>query len=547
MEDLLQCFQTRQVALDTSMLGAGKTYTSSYVASKLGLPVIVVCPASLTSKWEDMRDRSVNINKSISYTALAGKRVAGSRDRVLPHKLLVRRDYTDENDVARVDFRPSAWLMDRIGQGVLLVIDESQAVKNSSVQSLAVGAVLEKALLPDNPSRVLLMSGSPIDKAGQWVSYLRVLGVISSSLSLSDVRAGTVSTPGIEEYAQRAPLTFGIEAAHLAPPPDVLGVARKAECERWLYQNFVAEVLPRIGCAMTPSGLSSGRFVRDVFYDHAAEDRRKVRSALRALRKAEQELQERSSRGLGALTLAMQKLEMAKVNTFAREVLRIVAGEPRAHVVVGMNYIGSIEDTYAIIQEGLADGTAEVALVWGKTPLEKRAELTARFQDPEDPLRVLVCNTKVISTGIDLDDKRGDCPRTALISPTHHTVDMYQVTRRFFRTDSKSEPTVNVVFMSQDGSEENAAETHPERRVLDLMEGKGGVMKEVCRQQAEAGVLFPSDHSRVVCDVNGEIKEMAREPTVSGEKRGRGAEAEAEAEAKTEACSSNPAKRAACV
>jgi hypothetical protein len=66
-----------------------------------------------------------------------------------------------------------------LDEGLLIIVDEIQNIKNISSQFLAVQALLKPVLdsSMDNPSRVLLLSGSPIDKVEHTVHMFRSLQI----------------------------------------------------------------------------------------------------------------------------------------------------------------------------------------------------------------------------------------------------------------------------------------------------------------------------------------------------------------------------------
>ena len=85
--------QRHPVALDRSMLGAGKTFTTTYLAREMDLPhVVVIAPVSVKPKWAGMaRDYGLRVSRLLGYSELRSVRCRQPR-----HGLLVRRDYTKQ-------------------------------------------------------------------------------------------------------------------------------------------------------------------------------------------------------------------------------------------------------------------------------------------------------------------------------------------------------------------------------------------------------------------------------------------------------------------
>ena len=64
---LISILDKYPLAFDFSMMGTGKTYTSSFIGKNYK-NVIVVCPVSIKSKWEYMKSYyNINITKRIRF------------------------------------------------------------------------------------------------------------------------------------------------------------------------------------------------------------------------------------------------------------------------------------------------------------------------------------------------------------------------------------------------------------------------------------------------------------------------------------------------
>ncbi len=101
-KSLIEILKRSIVAFDMSMMGAGKTYVSSEVAIRFGFKnIVVVCPASVSGKWEEMREFGLGSDNSdtnlmvLSYEGLRSTTPRGldlGTPRLLSHGLLYRKD-----------------------------------------------------------------------------------------------------------------------------------------------------------------------------------------------------------------------------------------------------------------------------------------------------------------------------------------------------------------------------------------------------------------------------------------------------------------------
>ena len=90
--DKLACHKSM---IDLSLIGRGKTYTTSYVATVLKSIVVVVCPASVETKWKEMKTvHNAPIWKVISYESLRGV-----KNKQPGHMLLQRFDKQNRKGV----------------------------------------------------------------------------------------------------------------------------------------------------------------------------------------------------------------------------------------------------------------------------------------------------------------------------------------------------------------------------------------------------------------------------------------------------------------
>ncbi|KAG5189010.1 hypothetical protein JKP88DRAFT_287015 [Tribonema minus] len=514
-------------ALDFSML-SGKTYTACQLAFDLGMQhVIVVAPNAVLSKWHDMKERyGVPLKGAYAFTF-----VKGTRGRQPRHGLLARTDTVEFKE--RAGRRMTVRRVTMVNEGLLLVVDEIQNIKNVSYQMLACRMLMAPvlgvlstadALKPPNASRVLLLSGSPMDKPEQARNLFVSLGVLRAR-RLCDYHIGGqyYTYRGLDEIrAFCAPLPGYVDVNPAA------GNFNMGDCVKAAYGVFQGAFKPAFARAMPPPRAAA---VLDERNGHfavlPADDRRAVTAAIAELQRAAiAELQRvccydaqtdtvdlsqslEQNQVFAAITLALVKIETAKTETLARIAQRALAEHPQRKVVVCVNYT----DTLRRLAQRLH---AHAPLVLhGEVPKGAARDAVVRaFQRPDAARRLLIGNLGMCSTGIDLDDKHGAFPRVCFVSPQFNTITLYQLTHRFLRLDTRSDARVYMVYGKLHGVRETS--------ILDALARKGRVVKETTAEQAAAGVKFPADFPLDYEDIEEPADEPEGAPDVKEEEGGEG-------------------------
>lgn len=461
VQRLKSILSTSRFALDLSALGSGKSYTTMQLAKDLNLALIIVAPVSVKTKWRELQaTHDLNIAALLSYQEVRSIKCSQPK-----HGLLHRIDHPPPADGPEPppEFKPTQKFLEMVSQGVLLVFDEIQALKNNSATTHACGALIQAA------SKVLLLSGSPIDKKPQVAQLFSTLGVIKEPLCFFDRRTQSYYSPGFEQFLRYA-ATFGSIPTHPYRNPAI--------CTAELYRIFQRNIKPKISSAMQPTQNRVSILKQNSYFKLENQD------SIALLDKAIQGLKTAASfqaqgADLGNITLALMQLETAKLETFVRLAQQTLIANPQAKVALCMNFSASIKD---LTEHPVLAPYSPLTLT-GATSEKNRTRAIQKFQEPSTSHRLLICNSAACNAGIDLDDKHGAFPRTVYVSPSYHTISLYQLCHRFLRQDTASQATVHMVYI----------QGHAETRVLTSLAAKSSIMKETTAEQARAGALFPCD------------------------------------------------------
>jgi hypothetical protein len=475
VEKLSKILTSNYVAFDMSMMGSGKTYTSSEIAKRFKFPhVCVICPATVESKWKEMAKYGINFTRIISYQGLRSRK--GSTP---THGLLERHDSDDQE--TSVFFTATDLLKQITQEGCLFIFDESQNVKNKNDQWHACKTLIYNVIKTGGTSRCLLLSGTPIDKEEHAINLMSMIGFIrSGKLYMYNKIEGLLRLYGAQEL-----INF-CKSIDRTRTEDFLARNRftKDTVHHNCYLMFQEIIKDHITSSIPPKKFDLDMDCKNGYYNLVNEDdQTNLIKAINLLNTAVRYNEEANSvdiqgDNMASITKALMKIEDAKVKTFIRLGKLVLENDPTSKVGIFVNYTTSLEK----ITESFKDYNP--IILHGKIPKEKRQRLIDDYQKPDLTHRVIIANLQVCSTGIDLDDKHGGFKRYAFASPNYVILALQQLIYRFRRTNSKSSAKFRFVY-GKCGRREVS--------ILNALARKTSILKDTLKDQVEANVKFPGE------------------------------------------------------
>lgn len=463
-------------ALDLSVMGCGKTYTTS----KIGMDythVVVVAPVSVQAKWAKMQQQfGLPIVANLSYASLRG-----TARGTLKNGLLTRHQMGPKE---RPHFESTQHLLQLCQDRTLFIFDECQHLKNDSSQTRA-AAALVTAAKRSGLSKVLLLSGSPFDKREHVFNFLNLLDIIPSSRGFGITR---YDRSQYQHYYTPNARNFLKDCCSLDKDASTYLIHTRYHNSRCItpyrgqetvYYLFQTVFKPSIQSAMALPPLPVKVLKFNAFYS-ISPDTDNFHHLARGVADLQRVYTQDRPDSMMAISAALKCIEQAKVDLFAHIVRNKLGAvdSGKGKVVVAVNFsntIATLTQTLQKYQPLVLDGSVNAI---------KRADIIQAFR--EDPCkRLLISNLAVCSTGIDLDDKVGDAPRFCLVSPTYSTIALHQLGHRFMRTDTRSDAHLHMVYVH--GAHEAS--------IIAALSRKSGVMKETTPQQ-RAEVTFPGDFAQ---------------------------------------------------
>jgi len=471
--------------IDGSAMGTGKTYIAAAVSQHFSLPCIVVCQLSARRIWQTvLGEHGIPVydlpetGGIISYDTLRSR--AGHQPK---HGLLTRVDNEDG-----AHFYPTVLFSQLVQQGVLLVFDECQKLKNTSDQHKAAKALIAHLYAVAGKSRVAFLSGTFLDQEIQVVRFLRLIGFINSR-NLYTMRGGESQNQGLEElydWARRIDAQ-GLERFLSDNPP----VYTQRSIKEHIYNLFREVIRPKIMSVMPQPDINATNDIKNGFYRLDDEDLQLYRKGMNALATTlrwnddREEIQGKMH--MGEITKALVTIQKAKAGAmirvakqFLRERMRDQAGRVLTPKVI------LYSDYYDVIDRLLTELKEYNPLeLTGRVTEDKRNKNIDLFQAGNDEYRLLIGNPVVGGVGINLHDTTGLFPRIMLIMPGYRGNELQQTTGRTYRLGANGMVKTRFFYGLADSREMS---------IMDALYRKGQVMKDLLPEQVEGGVIFPSDY-----------------------------------------------------
>ena len=465
--------------IDGSEMRTGKTYIAGGVALHMKLPVIVFCPNRVRPVWIDFLTKhgipGINLPETgcvMSYDCLRSRK--GHQPR---HGLLERLDGPEG-----VTFTPTTLLIQLLQAGIFVIFDECQKLKNTSDQYRAAKALMSQVYTVGGRSRVGFLSGTTMDKPEHAINFLRMVRFIEQRNLYSKIHGETrlEGVADLHNWANRVNSTA--TARYIASHQFK---STKAGSVEYVFDLFTQVIKPSVMSIMpslqTPKDIKNGYYALDPADEQ--EYRRAVSALADAVRYNHREGTVNMKDNMGAITTALERIQVAKYKMVARLVRRdlttpmIVEGvEYYPKVIVFCDYYKAID---LLLQELVQLGPVEFT---GRIPDAQGQANLAAFNEPNLRCRLIVGNPLVGGLGISMRDTDGRFPRKVYIMPGYRVMDLHQTAHRPYPDTGPVTSTVRFVY-GLSGARENS--------ILNACARKGEVMKKLHEEQ---GVKFPNEY-----------------------------------------------------
>jgi hypothetical protein len=482
VERMTNILRNYYVAVDESVMGAGKTYMSAYIVQeRKPAHLIIISPAgALKAKWQKVcTTHGLPLKSILSYEGLASR-----KEGLLPHGLLYREK---EQGNSRPFFRPSERFIQMAQEGVIIIFDEYAKIKNPTTDNHRASACLVNYIcssyrgITENESRVILLSGTPFDGIPQKIGFLRMIGIIRDpKLHRSD--GGMFVLRGANELIMYCN-EIDYEETSKVLDNRVINKSTIAEICAMLNDQVI---LKHISTAAPAAASPEVDFDVKNGYYHLSDNRcLGLNDAISQLQTSVRYRPDGQVNGAdtnwAGVTNALVSIEYNKAEVFIRKAIEDLERYPTCKVCIMVSY----RVTIRLLTEFLKAYSPIV--MEGSMTEKSRVKTIERFQEPNLRYRVLITNLVVGSVGHDLDDQYGDFPRRFYISPGYRAMTLHQATYRPYRATTMSNVSVRLVF-GQCGRQETS--------ILDALSRRSGHTIAAIRKQREVSeeVKFPGEY-----------------------------------------------------
>lgn len=464
--NLVNIIENNIAYIDNSPTGTGKTIITLSLCKTFGWPIGVIGLKSNLEMWKKYADiYGVELKFLLSYQSLQG--VVGKNPR---HGLLARKGK---------DYEVTEKFKNMVSEGLLVVFDECQKLKNDNLLLASCHELVKEIVEQANSgvaSRIGLLSATPFDKLEHSSYILKMCGIITNSKLYEYNR----SSKSYNLLGLKQAFNWCDEIDPHQTQFIMRQAINKTTINKICLDLYINIVKKRITSALPPN-----KFVKDAkngYYDFSESDDELLEKGILMLSNAVNYCSKTNKTGKSNNWLQTSKalimIQRSKVNVMIRLAKKELEKDPNCKVVLYFKYLDNIQTVYEKLKKY---GSLYID---GSKNEQERKKARDLFQENNNKYRVIVSNTQVNGTGVELDDKFGNHPRFMFMIPDYALLDSHQAAGRICRAESKSMGTIRFVYSKK----------HPiETNILNAMLRKTRILRDVIIDDNK-DVLLPGEY-----------------------------------------------------
>lgn len=479
--------QKTRRGIDTSPLGAGKSYIATALGKSLGLFPVILAPNATRKNWRDAASHIGVKHQFYQYSVFQRKpppftQALGAAERMGPMEIETAEASEGAPDLSEWDGVIRGTEHNQTGlalsqewrhflqKPILLVLDESQLLKNNSMRTKIVTMMVRSIYELGHPrSCVLLASATPFEQRHHVIRLMRLLNIWESDqLAVTNPHLNRQELRGLQEIIDYANWIM----------PSKYPVNFTGTLHEKAYKWIMHRIYPNLTSAMPPGGLPFHMDAKNLFYNLSGPQLNIVRNGVNELDQGVTSLYLAHLQGdeLGKIARAMLQIEKGKIGLFITCAKKILE-QKQTKVVILLNYTETLKQ----VAKWLAP--YHPIIINGETKMGSRPEMIGRFQEPNLNCRVLIGNLGILAQGVDLDDQHGAFPRHMIISPSYFLSRLYQATGRILRSKTKSQPRAHFIYVKQVPTETD---------LLTSLAMKSNILQQSVKHRLRLPAQYPS-------------------------------------------------------
>jgi superfamily II DNA or RNA helicase len=383
---LIQILEKNNTALDASDPGTGKTYVSVYIASKLNLKPIVICPKNVISNWKKV------LNKfNVDYYLVSN------------YELISRGKYINKNNnkeksplINVINNNNKISYEWTVNKDAIFIFDEVHRAKYPKTFNAKI-LIAAKA----TSNKILMLSATIVEKPldfsifAYMLNFSSSLKVITEWIKKLSVPSKTIHNILYNQEDQKASRLSIIELGDKFPDTQITAetyTMKKSEKIKEEYDKIIKKI------EEFKKNSKNNNFI------------------------------------ISKLQNEFRNIELLKIPTFIELTKDYL--ENNYSVVIFVNYTESIKI--------LSSELKTKSIIYGDQNMKERDQIISDFQN--DKTRIIIANIRAGGVGISLHDINGKYPRVSLISPTQSSTNLLQALGRIHRSGAKSKSLQRIIF-----------------------------------------------------------------------------------------------------
>lgn len=388
LRNLVTIFRKKNIAIDGSDTGTGKTFIASALAKFFNVQPFIICPKSMISSWNNVIKKfNIKPLAIVNYeTIKLGKYYKDNN-----YLQRVTCPYIDiyENESNKKIFK---W---NLPSKCILIFDEAHLCRKSSSQNT------QLLLASKNiDCKKLLLSATLSDSVENFSIFGYMLNLYNNMLKVNKW-INSLETVNVLPEIHKKIYPFN-------------GARMKI--------SELGDSFPKNQVCVETFEMENSSFIQKEYAE--------IDKAIQLLKNDE------NQNALTNITRARQKIEILKISTFIE--LTKQYRENNFSVVIFLNFKKTLFT--------LAKYLNTDCLIHGEQTSYQRDINLKNFINNKE--KIIICNIKAGGVGISLDDKFGDNPRISLISPTWSSTDLKQCLGRIYRADTKTPALQRIICCS---------------------------------------------------------------------------------------------------